>query len=94
MGLSYGTGNLGGKVFGPLGLALIMGAGDIIKPAAPNLVMLGPAFVYFASWYLLGVIGFWVFGPETKGRTLEEMDSALSSPATASARPLAQPAGN
>jgi len=77
MGLSYGTGNLGGKIFGPLGLALIMGAGDIIKPAAPNLVMLGPAFVYFASWYLLGVVGFWVFGHETKGRTLEEMDSAL-----------------
>jgi putative MFS transporter len=80
MGLSYGTGNLGGKIFGPLGLALIMGAGDIIKPAAPNLVMLGPAFIYFASWYLLGVVGFWVFGPETKGRTLEEMDSALGGP--------------
>jgi hypothetical protein len=30
MGLSYGIGNLGGKVFGPLGLALIMGAGDLI----------------------------------------------------------------
>ena len=70
----------GGKVLGPLGLALIMGAGDIIKPAAPNLVMLGPALIYFASWYLLGVIGFWVFGPETKGRTFEEMDSALDAP--------------
>jgi hypothetical protein len=39
----------GGKVPGPAGLAVIMGAGDIIKPAAPNLVMLGPAFIYFAS---------------------------------------------
>jgi MFS transporter, putative metabolite:H+ symporter len=77
MGLSYGVGNLGGKVFGPLGLALIMGAGDIIKPAAPNLKMLGPAFLYFASWYVIGIIGFWVFGPETKGRTFEEMDEAL-----------------
>jgi MFS transporter, putative metabolite:H+ symporter len=80
MGFSYGVGNLGGKVLGPLGLALIMGAGDIIKPAAPNLVMLGPAFVYFASWYILGIIGFWVFGPETKGRTFEEMDSELGAP--------------
>src|SRR5216684_1722535 len=43
MGMSYGIGNLGGKVLGPAGLAVIMGAGDIIKPAAPNLVMLGPA---------------------------------------------------
>src|SRR4051794_28799869 len=81
MGMSYGIGILGGKVFGPLGLALIMGAGEIIKPAAPNLVMLGPAFVYFASWYVLGVIGFYVFGPETKGRTFEEMDQALGAPA-------------
>jgi hypothetical protein len=42
--------------------------------------MLGPAFIYFASWYILGLIGFWVFGHETKGRTLEEMDDALASP--------------
>jgi putative MFS transporter len=61
-----------------------MGAGDIIKPAAPNLVMLGPAFIYFASWYILGVIGFYVFGPETKGRTFEEMDRELGVPASAS----------
>jgi putative MFS transporter len=93
MGMSYGIGNLGGKVLGPAGLAVIMGAGDIIKPAAPNLVMLGPAFVYFASWLALGIIGFWVFGPETKGRTFEEMDSALDRPA-ARARPAVQTAGN
>ena len=85
MGLSYGVGNLGGKVLGPAGLALIMGAGDIIKPAAPNLVMLGPAFIYFASWLILGIIGFWVFGPETKGRTFEEMDDELRMPAAAAA---------
>jgi len=93
MGMSYGVGNLGGKVLGPAGLAVIMGAGDIIKPAAPNLVMLGPAFIYFASWYLLGIVGFWVFGPETKGRTFEEMDNTLDAP-LASARPLVQSAGN
>src|SRR6266446_3288931 len=74
MGLSYGVGNCG-KFIGPLGLALIMGAGDLIKPAAPNLAMLGPAFVYFAAWYVLGLIGFWVFGFETKGRTFDEIDS-------------------
>jgi MFS transporter, putative metabolite:H+ symporter len=77
MGLSYGVGNCG-KFLGPLGLALIMGAGDFIKPAAPNLVMLGPALSYFAAWYILGVIGFWAFGFEPKGRTFDEIDSALS----------------
>jgi putative MFS transporter len=92
MGISYGIGNLG-KFIGPLGLALIMGAGDVIKPAAPNLVMLGPTFVYFASWYVLGLIGFWVFGYEPRGRTFEEIDSALDQPATGRARPVAHPAG-
>jgi putative MFS transporter len=84
MGLSYGVGNCG-KFIGPLGLALIMGAGDIIKPAAPNLAMLGPAFVYFASWYILGLIGFWVFGFEPKGRTFDEIDAAHDAPARAAA---------
>ena len=79
MGLSYGVGNLG-KFVGPLGLALIMGAGDLIKPAAPNLVMLGPALIYFASWYVLGLIGFWAFGYEPKGRTFEEIDDTLDAP--------------
>src|SRR4051812_28113463 len=85
MGFCYGVGNLSGKVMGPFGLALIMGAGDIIKPAAPNLVMLGPAFIYFACWYLIGVVGFWVFGPETKGRTFEEMNETLDAPAAPAA---------
>jgi hypothetical protein len=40
--------------------------------------MLGPAFVYFASWYVLGLIGFWVFGYEPKGRSFDEIDTALA----------------
>jgi MFS transporter, putative metabolite:H+ symporter len=82
MGLSYGVGNCG-KFIGPLGLALIMGAGDVIRPAAPNLVMLGPALSYFAAWYVLGVIGFWAFGFEPKGRTFEEIDDTHETPAMA-----------
>jgi len=62
-----------------------MGAGDVIKPAAPNLVMLGPAFAYFASWYILGLIGFWVFGFETKGRTFDEIDAVHDAPARSAA---------
>src|SRR5207244_13520798 len=92
MGVSYGVGNCG-KFIGPLGLALILGAGDFIKPAAPNLAMLGPAFAYFASWYVLGLIGFWVFGFEPKGRTFEEIDATLDAPATAAASGARAPAG-
>ncbi len=91
MGLSYGVGNCG-KFLGPLGLALIMGGGDVIKPAAPNLVMLGPAFAYFASWYVLGLIGFWVFGFETKGRTFEEIDAVHDAPRAVAASGARAPA--
>ncbi len=82
MGLGYGVGNTG-KIIGPLGLALILGAGDLIKPAAPNLASLGPAFLYFASWYILGAITFWFIGFETKGRSFEEIDRSLAPPSAA-----------
>jgi MFS transporter, putative metabolite:H+ symporter len=84
MGLGYGVGN-SGKIIGPLGLALILGAGDLIKPAA-NLVSLGPAFLYFASWYVLGALTFWFIGFETKGRSLEEIDAVLAKRAPAKVR--------
>jgi MFS transporter, putative metabolite:H+ symporter len=93
MGLGYGVGN-SGKILGPLGLALILGAGDPIKPA-PNLASLGPAFTYFACWYILGALAFWLIGFETKGLSFEEMDSTiLAKPAPARARPVVRPAGD
>jgi hypothetical protein len=72
------------------GLAPIMGAGDIIKPAAPNLAMLGPAFAYFASWYILGLVGFWVFGFEPRGRTFDEIDEQHEASVAVPARVRAQ----
>ena len=59
----------------------------------PNLAMLGPAFLYFASWSVVGLIGFWVFGPEPKGLTFDEIDHALDGP-PATVRPAVQTAGN
>jgi hypothetical protein len=55
--------------------------------------MLGPAFLYFASWSVVGLIGFWVFGPEPKGLTFDEIDRALDGP-TSAVRPVVQTAGN
>jgi hypothetical protein len=54
--------------------------------------MLGPAFVYFASFYILGLIGFWVFGYEPKGRTFEEIDTTLGAAAPAQASGAGVPA--
>jgi putative MFS transporter len=79
MGLGYGIGNLG-KIIGPLGLALIAGSSDYISPKA-TLDAIGPAFLYFALWWVLGIIAFWFIGFETKGRSFEEIDSTLAKPA-------------
>lgn len=77
MGFAYGIGGIG-KVIGPLGLALIIGSSNLVKPevAATELV---PAFSYFAIWYLLCAAMFAFFGIETKGKTIEALDRELES---------------
>jgi MFS family permease len=39
-----------------------------------------PGFNYFAVWFLLPVFVFLFIGIETKGRTIEELDAALTGP--------------
>jgi putative MFS transporter len=77
-GLVYGCSNVA-KFIGPAGLAVIAGASNYVAPKA-TLDALTPAFIYFAAWYLLAVIGFLFVGIETKGRTIEELDTALARP--------------
>ena len=76
MGFVYGVGNLG-KFIGPLGLALIAGSSNYVKPEV-TLNALVHGFNYFAFWYVLGAVAFWLIGMETRGRTIDEIDSALS----------------
>ena len=76
MGFVYGVGNLG-KFIGPAGLALIAGSSNYVNPAA-TLDALVPGFLYFASWYVLGALAFWLIGVETRGRTIEEIDAEMS----------------
>jgi putative MFS transporter len=83
MGLVYGVGNLG-KFIGPAGLALIAGSSNFVAPKA-TLDALIPAFNYFAFWYVLGAVAFWLIGIETSGRSIEEIDAALTTPAAATA---------
>jgi putative MFS transporter len=78
MGLVYGVGNLG-KFIGPAGLALIAGSSNYLAPKA-TLAAIVPGFNYFAAWYLLGLIGFWLIGVETRGRTIADIESALAAP--------------
>lgn len=75
MGLVYGIGNLG-KFIGPAGLALIAGSSNFVSPQA-TLGALVPAMNYFAAWYFIGMIAA-LCGAETGGRTIEEIDSAMT----------------
>lgn len=79
-GFVYGVSNLG-KFIGPAGLALIAGASNYLTPKATADAII-PAFIYFASWYVLGALAFLIVAFETRGRTLEDIDTALVRPAT------------
>ena len=76
MGFGYGIGNLG-KFIGPAGLALIAGSAHYVSPQA-TLDALIPGMNYFAFWYVLGAAAIWFIGFETRGRTIEEIDSTLT----------------
>jgi hypothetical protein len=53
---------------------------NLVSPQA-TLDALIPGFDYFASWYVLGALAFWLIAMETRGRTIDDIDSALSKPA-------------
>ena len=89
MGFSYGIGNLG-KIIGPLGLALIVGSSNYVSPkVTPDGIF--PALLFLAFWYGQAALMFLVLGFETKGRSIEEINTALDAPAAASA-PVRAPA--
>jgi MFS transporter, putative metabolite:H+ symporter len=92
MGLVYGVGNLG-KFIGPAGLALIAGQTNLVSPKA-TLDALVPGFNYFAFWYVLGAVAFWFIGMETRGRSIDEIDRALSGPRPAAASTVGRATGN
>jgi putative MFS transporter len=75
MGSTYGFGGLG-KIIGPLGLALIVGSSNVVKPEA-SVTKIIPAFIYLGAWFALAgiVYGFW--GLETRGRSIEQIDVEL-----------------
>jgi putative MFS transporter len=82
MGSAYGFGGIG-KIIGPLGLALVVGSSNVVKPEA-TLGAIQPAFLYLASWFVLAGAVYLFLGIETKGRSIEEIDRTLkAAPAAA-----------
>lgn len=79
MGSAYGFGGIG-KIIGPLGLALIVGSSNVVKPEVTMDAIL-PAFLYLAGWFALAGIVYLALGIETKGRSFEEIEAKLAAQA-------------
>ena len=75
MGSAYGFGGIG-KIIGPLGLALIVGSSNVVKPEA-SVAKIVPAFIYLGGWYVLAGVLYGLFGIETRHRTIAQIDQEL-----------------
>jgi MFS transporter, putative metabolite:H+ symporter len=76
MGSAYGFGGIG-KIIGPLGLALIVGSGNYLKPDVP-LPQIPMAFLYLGCWFLMAGTVYYFFGLETRGKSIEQIDRELA----------------
>ena len=73
-----------GKIIGPVGLALIVGSGNYLKPDVP-LTQIPTAFVYLGCWFLMAGAVYYFLGIETRGKSIEQIDRELSAGAELSA---------
>lgn len=79
MGSAYGFGGIG-KIIGPLGLALIVGSNNYLKPEVP-LPQIPLAFLYLGCWFLMAGAVYYFLGIETRGKSIEQIDRELAVPA-------------
>ena len=76
MGSAYGFGGIG-KIIGPVGLALIVGSGNYLKPDVP-LTQIPTAFLYLGCWFLMAGAVYYFLGIETRGKSIEQIDRELN----------------
>src|SRR5512140_2266612 len=76
MGSAYGFGGIG-KIIGPVGLALIVGSGNYLKPDVP-LPQIPLAFVYLGCWFVMAGTVYYFLGIETRGKSIEQIDRELA----------------
>jgi putative MFS transporter len=74
-GFVYGVGSLG-RAIGPMILGLFAGGGNLVTPHA-TMAALFPAFLFWGLT-VYGVAIVFLFGYETKGKTLEEIERMVS----------------
>jgi putative MFS transporter len=76
MGSAYGFGGLG-KIIGPLGLALIVGSSNVVKPEV-TVAAIPASFLFLAAWLVLCGVGFMLFGFETRQRSITALDEGYT----------------
>ena len=76
MGSAYGFGGIG-KIIGPLGLAMIVGSSNFVKPDVP-MTAIPMAFVYLGGWFALAGVVYYFLGIETRGKSIEQIDRELA----------------
>jgi putative MFS transporter len=76
MGSAYGFGGIG-KILGPVGLAMIVGSSNYLKPDVP-LTQIPTAFLYLGCWFLMAGVVYYFFGIETRGKSNEQIDRELA----------------
>jgi len=81
MGSAYGFGGIG-KIIGPVGLALIVGSGNYLKPDVP-LPQIPTAFLYLGCWFLMAGLVYYFIGIETRGKSIDQIDKELLAGAAA-----------
>lgn len=73
-GSAYGFGGFG-KIVGPIALAFFAGSSNVVSPKA-TIDAIIPAFVFLGTWALITGITY-LFGIETKRKSIEEIDMLL-----------------
>src|SRR6476469_9943293 len=76
MGSAYGFGGIG-KIIGPVGLAVIVGSNNYLKPDVP-LPQIPTAFVYLGCWFLMAGLVYYFIGFATRGKSIEPIDKELA----------------
>ena len=75
-GVCYAAGSVG-KILGPLGLALLIGSSNTIKPAI-TIGAIIPAFAFLAAVFFIAGLTYIFIAKETKGQSLEEIEKKLN----------------
>src|ERR1700738_955771 len=76
MGSAYGFGGIG-RIIGPVGLALIVGSGNYLKPDVP-LPQIPTAFVYLGCWFLMAGAVYYLLGLEPRGKANKKIEKELA----------------